>query len=149
MKLVHTECASTTLDTECTFGEITPRRKWQPNPVLLPGKFHGWRSLVQATVHGVSKSRTRLSNFTFTFIYEEWLGVVWWLGIIMSTLTLLGYSVKQRQSVTHEECIWQVNAESESIYRLGTIVDNGDAKMSRMLSLSSWVSVARGPPLAV
>ena len=22
------------------------RRKWQPTPVLLPGKSHGWRSLV-------------------------------------------------------------------------------------------------------
>ena len=22
------------------------RRKWQPTPVLLPRKFHGWRSLV-------------------------------------------------------------------------------------------------------
>ena len=22
------------------------RRKWQPTPVLLHGKFHGWRSLV-------------------------------------------------------------------------------------------------------
>ena len=22
------------------------RRKWQPTPVFLPGKFHGWRSLV-------------------------------------------------------------------------------------------------------
>ena len=22
------------------------RRKWQPTPVLVPGKFHGWRSLV-------------------------------------------------------------------------------------------------------
>ena len=22
------------------------RRKWQPTPVLLPGKFHGWRTLV-------------------------------------------------------------------------------------------------------
>ena len=22
------------------------RRKWQPTPVLLPGKFHGWGSLV-------------------------------------------------------------------------------------------------------
>ena len=41
------------------------RRKWQPTPVLLPGKCHGWRSLVQATVHGIAK---RLSDFTFTFI---------------------------------------------------------------------------------
>ena len=42
------------------------RRQWQPTPVLLPGKSHGWRSLV-AIVHAVAKSRTRLSNFTFTF----------------------------------------------------------------------------------
>ena len=42
------------------------RRKWQPTPVLLPRKSHGWRSLVQATVHGVTKSRTRLGDFTFT-----------------------------------------------------------------------------------
>ena len=26
--------------------KIPWRRKWQPTPVLLPGKFHGWRSLV-------------------------------------------------------------------------------------------------------
>ena len=38
------------------------RRKWQPTPVLLPGKSHGRRSLV-----GFTGSQTRLSNFTFTF----------------------------------------------------------------------------------
>ena len=27
-------------------GKIPWRRKWQPPPVLLPGKFHGLRSLV-------------------------------------------------------------------------------------------------------
>ena len=42
------------------------RRKWQPTPVLLPWKSHGRRSLVQATIHGVSKSWARLSDFTFT-----------------------------------------------------------------------------------
>ena len=46
------------------------RRQWQPTPVLLPGKSHGQRSL-GAAVHGVAKSRTRLSNFTFTFLH-------WW-----------------------------------------------------------------------
>ena len=25
---------------------LSKPRKWQPTPVLLPGKFHGWRSLV-------------------------------------------------------------------------------------------------------
>ena len=27
-------------------GKILWRRKWQSTPVLSPGKFHGWRSLV-------------------------------------------------------------------------------------------------------
>ena len=31
-------------------------RKWQPTPVILPGKSHGQRSL--ATVHGVAMSYT-------------------------------------------------------------------------------------------
>ena len=39
------------------------RRTWQPTPVLLPGKFHGLRSLVAYSL-GVRKSRTRLSGFT-------------------------------------------------------------------------------------
>ena len=42
------------------------RRQWHPTPALLPGKSHGRRSLVGA-VHGVAKSQTRLSDFTFTF----------------------------------------------------------------------------------
>ena len=45
-------------------GKIPWRRKWQPTPVLLPGKSHGQRRLVQATIHGVAKSRARLSDFT-------------------------------------------------------------------------------------
>ena len=45
------------------------RRQWHPTPVLLPGKPHRWRSLV-GYVHGVAKSRTRLSDFTFTFHFH-------------------------------------------------------------------------------
>ena len=37
------------------------RRKGQPAPVFLPGEPHGQRSLA-ATVHGVTKSRTRLKR---------------------------------------------------------------------------------------
>ena len=29
-------------------GKIPWRREWQPAPVLLPGKSHGWRSLVHS-----------------------------------------------------------------------------------------------------
>ena len=49
-------------------GKIPWRRKWQPTSVLLPGKSHGWRSLGQATVHGVAKSRARLSDFTHSCV---------------------------------------------------------------------------------
>ena len=45
---------------------ITRRRQWHPTPVLLPGKFHGLRSLVGCSPWG-RQSRTRLSDFTFTF----------------------------------------------------------------------------------
>ena len=46
--------------------EIPWRRKWQPTPVFVPGKSHRQRSLA---VHGVAKSQTRLSDFTFTFLF--------------------------------------------------------------------------------
>ena len=93
------------------------RRQWHPTPVLLPGKSHGWRSLIGyswwgreesdtterlhfyfslscigegdgnplqcsclenpmdggawwAAVHGVVKSQTWLSDFTFTFHFH-------------------------------------------------------------------------------
>ena len=39
-----------------------PRRQWHPTAVLLPGKSHGWRSLV-----GCSSWGRWLSDFTFTF----------------------------------------------------------------------------------
>ena len=44
------------------------RRQWHPTPVLLPGKSHGgawW-----AAVHGVAKSQTWPSDFTFTFHFH-------------------------------------------------------------------------------
>ena len=33
-----------------------PRRQWQPTPVLLPGKSHGWRSLVIYSPWGCKES---------------------------------------------------------------------------------------------
>ena len=40
-------------------GKIPWRRKWQPNPVFLPGKSMD-RGACQTTVHGVTKSQTQL-----------------------------------------------------------------------------------------
>ena len=42
------------------------RRQWHPTLVLLPGKSMDGGAW-WAAVHGVAKSRTRLSDFTFTF----------------------------------------------------------------------------------
>ena len=47
------------------------RRRWQPTPVLLPGKSHGWRSLVGCSPWGREElGQTRLSDFTFTFHFH-------------------------------------------------------------------------------
>ena len=45
-------------------GNIPWRRKWQPIPLFLPGKFHGQRSLVGYSPRGHRESDTieQLSN---------------------------------------------------------------------------------------
>ena len=50
------------------------RRKWQPTPVFLPGESHGQRGLVGYSPR-VAKSRTRLSDFTFTSLWKVWFSV--------------------------------------------------------------------------
>ena len=45
------------------------RRQWHPTAVLLPRKSHGQRSLVGCSPW-VHSSRTRLSDFTFTFHFH-------------------------------------------------------------------------------
>ena len=38
------------------FTSMHWRRRWQPTPVFLPGKFHGWRSLVSYSPWGLEES---------------------------------------------------------------------------------------------
>ena len=46
-------------------------KAWHPTPVLLPGKSDVQRSLVGLHgVHGVARSQTQLSDFTFTFHFH-------------------------------------------------------------------------------
>ena len=37
---------------------LTRRRQWHPTPVLLPGKSHGWRSLIGCSPWGLKESDT-------------------------------------------------------------------------------------------
>ena len=50
--------------------KILWRRKWQPTPVFLPGKFHGQWSLVGYTaVRSVMKSRKQFRDWTAITVY--------------------------------------------------------------------------------
>ena len=56
----------------CQFLKVSHlfwRRQQHPTPVLLPRKSHGWRSLVGCSPWS-RQSRTRLSDFTFTFHFH-------------------------------------------------------------------------------
>ena len=46
------------------------RRQWHPTPVLLSGENPMDGGVWWAAVHGVAKSQTRLSDFTFTFHFH-------------------------------------------------------------------------------
>ena len=52
------------------------RRQWHPTPALLPGKSHGWRSLVGCQSMGSLRVGhdwvTSLSLFTFTHWRRKW-----------------------------------------------------------------------------
>jgi len=46
------------------------RRQWQPTPVLLPGKSHGWRSLVGYSPWGCEESdMTEQLHFHFSLSF--------------------------------------------------------------------------------
>ena len=49
------------------------RRQWHPTPELLPGKSHGWRSLVGCSPWGCKESdTTSLSLFPFMHWRRKW-----------------------------------------------------------------------------
>ena len=50
-----------------TFYHLPQRRRWHPTPVLLPGKSHGWRSLVHCSPGGRKESdMTERLHFYFS-----------------------------------------------------------------------------------
>ena len=51
------------------------RRKYQPVPVFMPGKFHRQKSLVDYTVHAISKSQTWLS------VHAHMHALIFWIFI--------------------------------------------------------------------
>ena len=51
--------------------EVPLEKEWQPTPVLLPEKFHGWRSLVGYNPWGCKElDMTERFHFHFFYIHE-------------------------------------------------------------------------------
>ena len=49
---------------------VPQRRQWQPTPVLLPGKSHGWRSLVGYSPWGREEPEDWATSLSLSFIGE-------------------------------------------------------------------------------
>ena len=61
-------------------AHIMRRRQWHPTPVLLPGKSHGWRSLVGYSpqgrnesdmTEGIEHARTVISKEKYMFVLHS------------------------------------------------------------------------------
>ena len=50
----------------CFLSHMLRRRQWHPIPVLLPGKSHGWRSLVGCSPWGCKESDTTSRSLSCT-----------------------------------------------------------------------------------
>ena len=57
-------------DAALIYGSGRSPRKWFPTPVLLPGKSHGWRSLVGCSAWSRYES-DMTERFTFTFHFDS------------------------------------------------------------------------------
>ena len=54
------------------FGKISWGRIWQPSPVFLPGKFHGWRSLVGYRPWGCKRiTHHWVHTVRFDYIFQQ------------------------------------------------------------------------------
>ena len=135
------------------------RRKWQLTPVFLPGKSHGaW----QATVHGVTKSRTRLSDQTTWFLT----GQVLKQSVLRQTrvsghpqgtsLVLhLMFCLSTRDSVSWAIWLWAFSASRNQHLRhssSGSLSQCSDGPLASALLVSldsAWLSPCRGSLLWV
>ena len=84
-------------------GRFPGEGNGNPLQYFLPWKFLGWRSLVQATIHGVAKSWARLSDFTFFLCWHvRWVQLCGSLNILWHCLSLgLEWKLTFFQSCDH------------------------------------------------
>ena len=109
------------------------RRQWHPTPVLLPGKSHGWRSLVGCSPWGHEESgTTERLHFHFSLSYiGEGNGnplqysclenprdrVAWWAAIYGVTQSRTG--LKRLSSSSSSKQQWQASHVAKPIVSMG------------------------------
>ena len=87
-------------------GKIAWRRKWQPTPVLLPGKSHEWRNLVGHSPWGNKELDTTEQLHFLSFSLETMrLITLCWLEI---------HGYKLQGSPLHFECPSPFSCQSKS-----------------------------------
>ena len=90
--------------------KILWRSKWQPTPVLLPGKSHGWRSLVDYSLWGRKESdTTERLHFHFTdlgfFCFEMFCSSIQYDGLFKKLFwSLLSHRQVVRVKASHDLC---------------------------------------------
>ena len=129
LQLNHLSCLLAPLSKQWGYAHIqslraTRRRQWHSTPVLLPGKSHGWRSLVGYSPWGLEVSdkteRTSLSLFTSMYWRRKWQplqcsclenprdGGAWWAavyGVAQSWTRLKRLSSSSSSSRATEEIL--------------------------------------------
>ena len=120
-------------------SHICWRRKWQPTPVLLPGKSHGWKSLVGYSPWGCKELETteRLHFCFLTSIHEYW----WYNLMIKRT----GSGVRLTIYVTLDKLFKFFplnNSEVKVIQLCATLCDNMDYTVHGILQakILEWVA---------
>ena len=117
-------------------GEIAWRRRWHPTPVFLPGKSHGWRSLVGCSPwgHWGSDTTERLhfhfSLFTFLHWRRKWQptpvflpreprdGGAWWAAVygVTQSRTRLKWLSSSSSSSIAIYCCYQWNLSTWKLH---------------------------------
>ena len=120
-------------------GKIPQSRKWQPNPVFLPGKSLGQRSMVDYRLLSLKESdtteqlSTKFPAFSYASVishYSYGLGffffyhpfgnslVVQWLVLTMGQGSVLGLGTKILQATQHGQKIFLKNQSFISVLYL-------------------------------
>ena len=125
-------------------GKIPWRRKWQPTPVILPGKFHGQRSLVGYSPWGCKESdmTEQLHSLTHT-VLDYWFTCLW------STWSFAQFKLLLRRHASHvhlgSSIIWPVRCKLELPVGKRWPMEDGGSRQTK--SLSAWSMVFSLEPI--